>query len=559
MKKTYIVLALSLIGILTSIVWPPMSNFILLIYIAINLYINRLSPNKPGVGHSKVITKTKVLTVSNLKDLSIDNGSAFIRSLTIKLEANVGYLIRNGTYSYNPSGRIITDEFIRGLIIGCPPKTYIIKVINKPLTIQCFISNVDIDTYIILIYINKRPDKNYLGEVHEFLLGHYQGLMYKKNLAESESLRYVMLDNIPCGMYTKSYIEGFDYLSYGIKTITDYTYDQLIGSNDYIQLIHNGYKSLYLKSMEEALNNRVGVSIEYVIRDGKGKHRWVQDSCTYMVTKEGKGYLYGVIIDITDRALLAQSLKDREHILELEVARRTDELAKSNDDLKQFVYIASHDLQEPLRMINNYVQLLHMKYDSSLDEKAKAYMGFIIEGCQRMKSLIDDLLSYSRLNTNTQTFRVVDIRECVSKAMHNLEVAIHEAKADIHISSDMPRLYVMESLIIQVFQNLISNSLKFTRTIPRIDIDCHKSGEFWVFRIRDNGIGLDSTKYGARIFQPFQRLHNRQEYQGTGIGLAICKKIVERHGGSIWVESSPGNGCDTYFSIRERLDESTTS
>lgn len=559
MKRNYVVLLISFLGVVGYIALPSLSSAIFFIYIIISIFISIRLGQVPTGSTSPVVTKTKILAVSSLRDISIDNGTTFIHTLTTRLNANVGYLIRDGIYTYNPDGRIISDEFIRQLTRACPNKAYVIKVINKPVTLQCFISNVDVDTYIILIYINKRPDKNYLGEVHEFLVGHYQGLMYKKSLAESENLRYVMLDNIPCGMYTKSHIEGFDYLSYGIRSITDYSYDQLIGPNDYTDLIHNGYKSLYLKSIEGALNNRVGTSIEYVIKDAKGRHRWVQDTCTYMITKENKGYLYGVIIDITDRALLAQSLKDREHILELEVARRTDQLAKSNDDLKQFVYIASHDLQEPLRMINNYVQLLHMKYEDSLDDKANAYMGFIIEGCHRMKSLIDDLLSYSRLNTNTQTFRVVSMRDCIDKALHNLEVAIGESKAVIYVSDDMPRLYVMESLIIQVFQNLISNSLKFTRAIPRIDVSCYKQGEFWIFRVRDNGIGLDSAKYGTRIFQPFQRLHNRQEYQGTGIGLAICKKIVERHDGTIWVESSIGNGCDTYFSIREGLDDSTIS
>ncbi len=224
------------------------------------------------------------------------------------------------------------------------------------------------------------------------------------------------------------------------------------------------------------------------------------------------------------------------------------ELECSNRDLEQFAFIASHDLQEPLRMVVSFTQLLAQHYEGRLDEKAKKYMAYAVDGAVRMKRLVEDLLVYSRINAGASPVDVADSHSILDEAIRNLAATIEESKA-IVTGEGLPIVRVNALQLVQVFQNLVSNAIKFRgEGLPRVHVSARDGGHEWIFSVRDNGIGID-RQYADRIFVIFQRLYTRQEYPGTGIGLAVCKRIVERHGGKIWFESELGKGSTFFFTI----------
>ncbi len=234
--------------------------------------------------------------------------------------------------------------------------------------------------------------------------------------------------------------------------------------------------------------------------------------------------------------------------LEERVEQRTEALRRSNEDLQQFAYVASHDLQEPLRMVASYTELLQRRYKGQLDADADQFINYAVEGVKRMNNLIRDLLAYSRAGDTPEEHLVpVNTEETLGSALQNLRASIGEVNAEV-THDPLPSVQYDPIRLTQVFQNLIGNAIKYRgdRT-PRIHISSKSRGFELIFVVRDNGIGID-PKYHNQIFGIFKRLHGR-EYEGTGIGLAMCKKIIERHGGRIWVESIPGNGSTFYFSI----------
>ena len=234
--------------------------------------------------------------------------------------------------------------------------------------------------------------------------------------------------------------------------------------------------------------------------------------------------------------------------------RQAMELERSNAELEQFAYVASHDLQEPLRMITGYTQLLAKRYGDKLDQNANEYIDYAVEGAKRMQGLIHDLLAYSRIGTRGKEFAPVDCQAIVTETLRTLQPAIQESAATITYDS-LPTVMGDETQSLQLFQNLIGNAIKYRGSKPPVvQVSCKQEGEHWLFSVRDNGIGID-PKYAERIFVIFQRLHGRDQYAGTGIGLAVCKKIVERHGGKIWVESELGKGATFYFTIPARVDD----
>ncbi|AFZ23359.1 PAS domain S-box [Cylindrospermum stagnale PCC 7417] len=258
-------------------------------------------------------------------------------------------------------------------------------------------------------------------------------------------------------------------------------------------------------------------------------------------------------------------------LLEQETRQR-QELARSNADLEQFAYVASHDLQEPLRMVTSYLQLLERRYKNQLDANADNFIAYAVDGAHRMQTLIHDLLNYSRVSTRGQPFATVDCTTALKRAIANLQVTIEESGAVI-THDPLPSVLADATQLTQVFQNLIANAIKFRQELPpQIHIGVGRSTvedgirepeenssllasqNEWLFWVRDNGIGID-PQYAERIFVLFRRLHGRGKYPGTGIGLAICKKIIERHGGTIWVESESGQGSIFYFTIPDKTGQ----
>ena len=243
--------------------------------------------------------------------------------------------------------------------------------------------------------------------------------------------------------------------------------------------------------------------------------------------------------DVTALKLAEEALK-----------RHTEELERSNRELEQFAYVASHDLQEPLRIVAGYVQLLSRRYKGKLDENAEEFISFALDATKRMQALISDLLAYSRIGAGGKDFGSVDMEKVLDSTLLDLNPALSERGAEV-TRSPLPSVKGDEPQLRRLFQNLIGNAVKYCSEMPRIHVSAEKKADSWLFSIRDNGIGI-APRHHDRIFQIFQRLHAKNEYSGTGIGLAICKKVVENHGGRIWVESEAEKGSTFYFTIPTR-------
>src|SRR5712692_584927 len=227
------------------------------------------------------------------------------------------------------------------------------------------------------------------------------------------------------------------------------------------------------------------------------------------------------------------------------------ELERSNKELEQFAYVASHDLQEPLRMVSSYTELLERRYGDKLDDKGRTFINFAVDGAVRMQRLINDLLEFSRVSTRGKPMQPVDVNRVLGAVRINLSVAIQEANAQV-TSDELPTVMADETQLVQLLQNLVGNAIKFRGSEPpHVHVSARVATTECVFAVRDNGIGI-APEYFERIFVIFQRLHARGEYPGTGIGLAVCRRIVERHGGRIWVESAPGQGSTFFFALSNR-------
>jgi PAS domain S-box-containing protein len=256
------------------------------------------------------------------------------------------------------------------------------------------------------------------------------------------------------------------------------------------------------------------------------------------VNVDGRRMYSAVVRDVTER---------KRH--EAELRARGAALERSNAELEQFAYVASHDLQEPLRMVASYTQLLARRYQGKLDAQADKYIAFAVDGAQRMQTLINDLLALSRVGTQGRPFVPTDVGAVVQRALRWLGKSLEESGGAVEVGP-MPTVPADAGQLEQVFQNLLANALKFRRpgVPPRIAVTAVPNGAEWRFVVRDNGIGFE-PQYAEQIFVVFQRLHTRAEYAGTGVGLAICKKVVERHGGRIWAESVPNEGTTFYFTL----------
>jgi PAS domain S-box-containing protein len=276
------------------------------------------------------------------------------------------------------------------------------------------------------------------------------------------------------------------------------------------------------------------IRFENRCRHKLGTYRWL---AWVVVNSPQDQLLYAEARDITERRLSEERMR-----------RQTDELDRSNRELQEFAYVASHDLQEPLQMVSNHVQLLSRRYRGKLDRDADEFIEFAIEGTSRLKSLISDLLDYSKVSTSGRGFAPIEMAKIIDRVMETYQQVVKDYKGSL-TCDDLPMVLGDDEQIIQLLQNLIDNSIKFrSKEPPRIHVGARQLSERWLLFVRDNGIGID-PQYTERVFVIFQRLHSRDDYPGTGIGLAICRKIIERHGGHIWVDSEPGKGATFYFTL----------
>jgi PAS domain S-box-containing protein len=311
-----------------------------------------------------------------------------------------------------------------------------------------------------------------------------------------------------------------------------YSREELHGQQ-LINLIHPDDISLTTSALQRVTGNRAG-RFESRVRHKDGQYRWL---AWVVVLSSQDQLLYAAARDITERRLSEENLR-----------QKTDELQRSNQELEQFAYVASHDLQEPLHLVSGYVQLLARRYKGKLDADADEFIAYAIEGVNRMRDLIADLLAYSRIGSSRKEFAPVILEDTFNQVLENLQPVIDNAHATV-THDPLPSVLGDDTQMIQLLQNLIDNAIKFRGVeLPHIHVGASQMEDRLLFFVRDNGIGID-PQYTEKVFVIFQRLHTPDKYPGTGIGLAICRKIVERHGGRIWVDSEPGKGSTFYFTL----------
>jgi PAS domain S-box-containing protein len=362
----------------------------------------------------------------------------------------------------------------------------------------------------------------------------------EKHLAQMESKYRGLLEAAPDAMVVVN--QGGDIVLLNLQAEKQFGYrrDELLGQK-VKNIIPVGFAERLiaddLRSAEDALAQQIGTGIELIARRKDGGEFPIEIMLSPLASAEGT-LVTAAIRDISVRKAAEANL-----------LQKVNELYRSNEELEQFAYFASHDLQEPLRMVASYTQLLSRRYKGKLDSDADEFIAFAVDGASRMQRLIQDLLAYSRVGSKGMNLLNVSSEDALQQTLVNLRGAIEESGALV-THDPLPVVLADEMQLILLFQNLVANAIKYQKPgVPLVHISAARSGgKKWLFAVRDNGLGID-PQYFERIFGLFQRLHKREEFAGTGIGLAICKKIVERHGGRIFVESQPGQGSTFRFSL----------
>jgi len=333
-------------------------------------------------------------------------------------------------------------------------------------------------------------------------------------------------------------------LNKATELVTGFSREQLLG-RDFSDYFTEPEKAR--ESYHEVFTKGFVKDYPLAVRHTSGEVTYVQYNAT--VYKNEAGEVQGVFAAARDITKLKRT--------EEKLKQTLNGLERSNKELEQFAFIVSHDLQEPLRMVASFTQLLEESYKGKLDKDADEFIYYIVDGTTRMQRMIEDVLMYSRVGTRGKPFEPTDCEKVLDQGVTNLKVAIEENDATVTHDS-LPTIMADASQMVELIQNLIGNAIKFRKKEdpPHVHVSAEKKDNEWVFSVRDNGIGIAPEFFG-RLFNIFQRLHGREEYPGTGIGLAICKKIVERHGGRIWVESEPGKGSTFYFTIPAERGERT--
>ncbi len=391
-----------------------------------------------------------------------------------------------------------------------------------------------------------------------YLISQIQDITDRKQaeiaLQESEQRLRAILDNYPAIIYHKDLQGRYVFVNRQHEIVFQITQDRVIGRTDW-DIFPAELAQSYMANDKAVLEAGKPMEFEEVLADIEGVKTYLSIKFP-LVHADGVPYaVCGISIDISDRKRTEEVLRQAKEDLEIKVQERTvelqklnEELQRSNQELEQFAYIASHDLQEPLRAVAGYTQLLEAEYRERLDPTAQEYMNYVVDGAARMQQLIRDLLEYSRVGTREQVFASTNCNAVLHLTLENLQVAIAESNAII-TQDPLPTITADKNQLVQLFQNLIGNAIKFCRDKPpQVHIAAKLTDGVWCFEVRDRGIGM-KPQYLDRIFVVFKRLHTRKEFPGTGIGLAICKKIVERHGGRIWAESQPEIGTTFYFTL----------
>lgn len=358
-------------------------------------------------------------------------------------------------------------------------------------------------------------------------------------LAESE-LQYRLLAENSADIICTHKVGGeFDFVSPSVTALTGYNSADLIGKSA-LKYVAEEHKDLYKAKLEAVNSNPENEAFQYRFLAKDGNYIWLETVVKSL--SEHK--------EIKDDRFLSQTRSFQKHREYLEqIEHHTQELQESYKDLEMFAYISSHDMQEPLRMISNYMQLLKRKYKEQLDKDAMEYIDYAVKGASNLQALIKDLLSYSTINKKEISFVPVDMDMLLDDVLSGLQLLIQERNVKVFINEPMKPLQADKNAITQLMQNLIQNGIKYnTAEVPVIRIFCTEDANSITYCIQDNGIGIDK-QYAQQIFEPFRRLHNKHNFPGTGLGLSICRKIVDRLHGKIWVESEAGQGSSFYFSI----------
>ncbi len=369
-------------------------------------------------------------------------------------------------------------------------------------------------------------------------------------LRESEERFRLMANSAPVLIWVCNTEGECTFLNQIWLDFTGRTLEEELGKGWLASVYPDDAKNL-LESCALRLQRRERFTIEFRLKRWDGEYRWILNQGIPRLTQEGhfSGYI-GSCIDITERKQTEEKLFTLNR-----------ELLQSNRELEQFAYVASHDLQEPLRMVSLFSQLLAQKYQDNLDEDTQTYIHYILDSASKMQQLIKDLLAYSQVGTSKsrRNFKPTDCDQVLQQVLQNLKVAIADYQATIHLTT-LPTVIADEQQLVILFQNLICNAMKYChpQSLPQVEIGVQALPQEWCFTVRDNGIGIKPEHF-ERIFKIFQRLHHDQEYPGTGIGLAICQKIVERHGGRIWVESEVNQGSTFYFTISKENNSTKLS
>jgi PAS domain S-box-containing protein len=363
---------------------------------------------------------------------------------------------------------------------------------------------------------------------------------------ESEAKYRGLLEAAPDAMVIVNQAGEIVLLNLQAEKQFGYRRDELLGQK-VTRIIPEGFAERLIadgtRTAAEALAQQIGMGIELYGRRKDGSELPIEIMLSPLESAQG------ILVTAAIRNITVRK-KAEENLLST-----AEELKQKNDQLQQFAYVASHDLQEPLRMVASYTQLLAKRYVGRLDSDADEFIGYAVDGCNRMQKLILDLLAYSRSGTDGKALRAISTEDVLQEALMNLRAMIEESGAFVTHGS-LPTIMSNASQLGQIFQNLIANAIKYrSARVPQVHISAAKNGaKGWIFAVRDNGMGIE-PQYFEKIFVLFQRLHGREEFSGTGIGLAVCKKVVEQLGGTIWVESQPEKGSTFYFSLPERDDK----